>query len=397
MIWSSAAKRYMHSFELARLEGAPLAHKFLAAKTVDRKPRELPEMKLTHLRRMTDATGVFQHAVFTVPNFAEGYCADDNARALVLAVQLSELGGDQDEVRSIATTCAAFLHHAFDQGTRRFHNFMSFDRRWLDQAGSEDCQGRALWALGTAVGRSPYRSFQMLAGQIFSRGLPELLECRSPRAWAFALIGIHEYLRRLGGDSMVNQIRDTLVWRLTDIYHRTAQQDWRWYEESLSYDNAKIPHALILSGSAMGRDDVLALGLESLRWLVEIQTSEQGHFRPIGSNGFHVRGGARADFDQQPVEANATVSACLAAFRITGDLWWNEQAQRAFDWFLGWNDLGKELYSPQTGGCCDGLHVDRVNWNQGAESTLAFLLSLAEMRLSADILTSFLQPVAVGD
>jgi hypothetical protein len=272
---------------------------------------------------------------------------------------------------------------------------MTFDRKWLDEQGSEDCHGRALWALGIGVGRSPLRSFQMMAGQLFALALPALTEFTSPRAWAFGLIGIHEYLRRLSGDSMVNQTRESLTSRLVELFDRNAAPDWCWFEEELSYDNAKLAHALILSGRASGQEAVYDRGLRALRWLTELQISEKGHFRPIGSNGFYRRGGTRASFDQQPIEAQATVSACLEAYRTTSDAWWYEQAQRAFDWFIGWNDLGLELYSPETGGCRDGLHVDRVNGNQGAESTLAFLLSLAEMRLAQNMLTSFKQPIAV--
>ncbi len=157
----------------------------------------------------------------------------------------------------------------------------------------------------------------------------------------------------------------------------------------ISYDNAKLAHALILSGRATGQQAVFERGLQTLRWLMELQISEKGHFRPIGTNGFYRRGGERANFDQQPIEAQATVSACLEAYRATSDFWWYEQAQRAFDWFIGWNDLGLELYSPESGGCRDGLHVDRVNGNQGAESTLAFLLSLAEMRIGAKYADEF--------
>ena len=397
MIWSNVAQRYMHSFELSRLEGAALSRKSLLTKTLDQRPRELPELKLDHLSQMTDSTGVFQHAVFNVPNFSEGYCTDDNARAFSLAVLLDELEEGQESGRAVATTSAAFLHHAFDTKKNRFHNFMSFDRRWIDEQGSEDCHGRALWALGMGVGRSPSRGFQMMAGQLFALALPALTEFTSPRAWAFGLIGIHEYLRRLSGDSLVNQIRDTLTSRLLDLYERNAEPDWYWFEQELSYDNAKLAHALILSGRATGQEPVFERGLQALRWLTELQISEKDHFRPIGSNGFYRRGGTRAHFDQQPIEAQATVSACLEAYRATSDLWWYEQAQRAFDWFIGWNDLGLELYSPETGGCRDGLHVDRVNENQGAESTLAFLLSLAEMRLAQNMLASFKQPTAVGE
>jgi len=394
MVWSNVARLYMRSFELSQIEGAARSRKSLVTKTLDQKPRELPELKLSHLSRMTDSTGIFQHAILTVPNFSEGYCTDDNARAFILAVLLSELGEEPERVRTLATTYAAFLHHAFDLRLKRFHNHLSFDRRWLDEQGSEDCQGRALWALGVGVGRSPYRSFQIMAGQLFALALPALTEFTSPRAWAFGLIGIHEYLRRLSGDSLVNQTRETLTSRLMELFERTAQPDWRWFQEDLTYDNAKLPHALILTGRTTGQQAVLERGLQALRWLTELQISEKGHFRPIGTNGFYRRGGMRANFDQQPIEAQAMVSACLEAYRATSDLWWYDQAQRAFDWFIGWNDLGLELCSPKTGGCRDGLHVDRVNRNQGAESTLAFLLSLAEMRLAQNMLTSFKEPIA---
>ena len=397
MVWSNVAQMYMHSFELSRTEAAERSRKSLATKMLDQKPRELPELKLNHLARMTDSTGIFQHAIFSVPNFSEGYCTDDNARAFILGVLLSELGVDPEQVRTLATTYAAFLYHAFDVKTKRFHNHMSFDRRWLDEQGSEDCQARALWALGVGVGCSPYRSFQIMAGQLFTLGLPAVTEFTSPRAWAFGIIGINEYLRRLRGDSLVNQTRETLTARLMELFDKNARPGWRWFEDSLSYDNAKLPHALILSGRVTGQPAMVERGLEALRWLTELQISKQGHFRSIGTNGFYHRGGVRADFDQQPIEAQAMASACLEAYRATSDVWWYEQAQCAFDWFLGRNDLGLELYSPKTGGCRDGLHVDRVNRNQGAESTLAFLLSLAEMRLVQNMRTSFKEPIAVEE
>ncbi len=240
----------------------------------------------------------------------------------------------------------------------------------------------------------------MLSGQLFALALPALTEFTSPRAWAFGLTGIHEYLRRLSGDSLVNQTRDILTGRLLELLDKNARPDWPWFEDELSYDNAKLAHALILSGLDTGQTPVFERGLAALRWLTELQVSEKGHFRPIGSNGFYRRGGPRADFDQQPVEAQATVAACLDAYRATSDPWWYEQAQRAFDWFIGWNDLGLELYSAETGACRDGLHVDRVNGNQGAESTLAFLISLAEMHLAQNMMASFKKPatpIAIAD
>jgi glycosyltransferase involved in cell wall biosynthesis len=381
MVWSNTARLYMRSFERARVEGAVWSRKSFAVKPLDQAPRELPDLRLDHLSRMTDSTGIFQHAVFSVPNFSEGYCTDDNARAFILAVLLDAMEEEPQKVRTLATTYAAFLHHAFEARKKRFHNHLSFERRWLDDQGSEDSHGRALWALGLGVGRSPYRSFQVMSGQIFAQALPAVAEFTSPRAWAFSLLGIHEYLQRLNGDRSAHQMRESLTTRLMELFDRTARSDWPWFEDVLSYDNAKLAHALILSGRATGQAPVFERGLQALRWLVEVQTAEGGDFRPIGSDGFYPRGGSRANFDQQPIEAHSMVSACLEAYRATSEAWWYEQAQRAFDWFLGWNDLGLELYSPTTGGCRDALHVDRVNQNQGAESTLAFLLALAEMQL----------------
>jgi hypothetical protein len=218
----------------------------------------------------------------------------------------------------------------------------------------------------------------------------------SPRAWAFTLLGIHEYLRSLSGNRQANRIRELLTSRLMKCYQSTEGKDWPWFEDSVSYDNARLPQALILSGRWTDQPKVFEVGLKTLRWLVEEQTAEADYFQPIGSNGFYPRDGVRARFDQQPIEAHATVSACLETFLTTKDKFWFNQAVRAFEWFLGRNDLGTMVYDPHTGGCCDGLHVDRVNQNQGAESTLAFLLSLVEMRLVQNMLTSFKEPVPHG-
>jgi glycosyltransferase involved in cell wall biosynthesis len=381
MVWSNTAGLYMRSFELARRQGAAAPRESVAAREFGHRPHESPELNLNHLYHMTDSTGIFQHASFTAPNLSEGYCTDDNARALILAVLLGQLEEAPKRVRALATTYAAFLDHAFDRKTARFHNFLSSDRRWLDEQGSEDSHGRAIWALGTLVGRSPHWSSKMMAGQLFAQALPAVTDFTSPRAWAFSLIGIHEYLRQMKGDRLAIDVREELTGRLMTIFDKVAGPGWTWFEDGLTYDNAKLAHALIVSGCATGQSRVYERGIQALRWLVGVQTSQHGQLRPIGSNGFYKRNGVRADFDQQPIEAQTTVSACLEAYRATADPWWYEQAQRAFDWFLGWNDLGLELYSPKTGGCRDGLHADRVNENQGAESMLAFLLSFAEMRL----------------
>jgi hypothetical protein len=271
---------------------------------------------------------------------------------------------------------------------------MSFDRRWLDTIGSEDCHGQALWALGLCVSQAGQGSFQRLAAQLFEQALPVAAEFTSPRAWAFTLIGVDEYLSRFGGDRRADQIREALTAKLVQRYADAAGEEWHWYEDIVSYANAKLPHALILSGHFMHDEAMVDLGLKTLRWLVDLQTSEEGSFRPIGSNGFYTKGGQRALFDQQPIEAQATVSACIQAYRATGGLAWVAEARRAFEWYLGRNDLGMALYDPGTGGCRDGLHTDRVSQNEGAESTLSFLMALVEMQTLENTLASFEDPAA---
>lgn len=378
------------------LGGVPLLNR-----TLEKRPPELPILNLNHLRRLTDDTGLVQHSCFTVPNYDEGYATDDNARALIAAVSLEEQG----EALDLASRYLAFLRHSFNAQTGRFRNFLSYDRRWLEEGGSDDCQGRSLWALGTVIGRSNDSGLRGVAGQLVESALPAIAGLTSPRAWAFILLAIHEYLKRFSGDRTASNLREILAERLMECYRRHGSGDWPWFEDRLTYCNATLPHALLVCGQAMGRDDMVDVSLKALEWLVGLQmtshpslsqagsaASERNgsavhdHFVPIGSNGFYQRGGTRARFDQQPVEAHATVSACLAAQVSTGASCWGHRAHRAFDWFLGRNDLHLSLYDPATGGCRDGLHSDRLNQNEGAESTLAFVLALLEIRV-ADTLT----------
>ena len=382
MVWSNTAGLYMESFEAARRLAAAAPRESVAVNGFGHRPHASPELNLDHLYRLTDSKGIFQHASFSAPNLAEGYCTDDNARALIVTALLGQLDETPPGLGGLAATYAAFLNDAFDPTTARFHNFLGADHRWLDERGSEDSHGRAIWALGTVVGRAPRSSARTLANQLFAKALPAALNFTSPRAWAFSLMGIHEYLRRVKNNRPARLTRLELTERLVAIFDKVAEPGWVWFEQGLTYDNAKLAHALIVSGRATGQANVYERGMRALRWLVGVQTSQRGQLRPIGSNGFYKRNGARAEFDQQPIEAQTTVSACLEAYRSTADPWWQEQAQCAFDWFLGGNDLGLEVYVRQTGGCRDGLHADRGNENQGAESTLAFLLSLAEMRLT---------------
>ncbi|SDT97471.1 Glycosyltransferase involved in cell wall bisynthesis [Verrucomicrobium sp. GAS474] len=395
MIWERAAHRYMASFERARSHPTSQPIRRMGVRTLDEKRLELPALRLDHLAAMSDSTGLLQHAIYSLPDYAHGYCTDDNARALIATLMLEELELDLPEVRRLTDTYASFMQYAFDPGARRFRNFMSYDRKWLEASGSEDSQGRALWALGTCVGRSRRSDLQSWAAQLFERALPPLLDTTSPRTWAFALLGIYEYFRRLNGDRMAAQIRDVLTQRLIDLYEANASEKWGWFEDTVSYDNARLSQVLILSGRWADNPKAFEIGLKSLRWLVDVQKSpgQMAHFRPIGSEGFYKRGGKPALFDQQPVEALATISACLEAYRSTNDPAWHREARIAFEWFLGRNDLGLALCDPKTGACCDGLHIDRVNQNRGAESTLSYLISLSEMKLLENNLKAFHEPL----
>jgi glycosyltransferase involved in cell wall biosynthesis len=387
MIWPQVSNRYMETFERARTERRHYAHQEFAVKPLDKRPGELPPLKIDHLRHMTDETGILQHAIFTIPNYLEGYTTDDNARALMVSALLEALGNT--EAPELASRYLAFIWFAFNTKTGCFRNFMDYQRRWLEEGGSDDSHGRTLWALGTVLGRSNMPALHSMAGMVFEQALPAILNTTSPRAWAFALIGIHEYLQRFTGDRRASQVREELSGRLLTLYQNHHSEEWRWFEHSLTYCNAALPHALLMCGQSIPNPAMTETGLEALSWLAGLQRAEAGHFVPIGSNGFYPQGGERARFDQQPIEAQAMVSACLEAYRLTGDNRWRKEARGAFDWFLGRNDLNLPVYDPNTGGCRDGLHPDRPNENQGAESTLAFLQALLELRLAENpLLTS---------
>jgi glycosyltransferase involved in cell wall biosynthesis len=389
MIWPAVAQRYIESFQHARADRVTAPRATFAKWTLDNRPSDLPPRRLDHIVRMSDRTGIFQHAIFNVPNFQEGYCTDDNARAFILCALLDEVGGEPpaENLEHPATTYLAFLAGALNVERGRFRNFMSHGREWLEETGSEDSHARALWAAGTGVGRSRSEGHRSLSAQLFQGALNAVADFSSPRAWSFTLLGIHEYLRCFPDDSETTAMRAALTGKLVKSWTDCATSDWPWFESSVTYENARICQALLLSGQWMPDSEALEIGLKSLRWLVSIQTTQAGNFRPIGSNGFYQRGGARADFDQQPVEAQAMVAACHEAFRATQDPVWSTEAKRAFEWFLGRNDLGLPLYDFATGGCADGLHDDRVNENQGAESTLAFHLALAEMNSAEHVIT----------
>jgi len=392
MGWPIVARRYVECFEQARAAHADRRSTGPAPRTQTKRRPELPESNLCHIRLMTDDTGMLQHATFEIPRYSDGYCLDDNARALLLMTHLEEAGTEApDVIRTLATRYLAFVSHAFDETSGRFSNFMTYARTWHDGPGSDDSHGRALWALGTVIGRSSDPGRRGLCTRLFHAALPATSSLTSPRAWAYVLLGIDEYLHAFQGDSNVEAVRARLASKLMVRFQESQSADWPWFEDRLTYCNGRLPQALLVSATRMDDAAMTAVALRSLEWLVSQHLAEDGTFSPVGSNGFHVRGAPRASFDQQPVEACAMVSACLEAHRVTGQAHFLDHARQAFQWFLGQNPREAPVYDARTGGCRDGIHVDRLNENQGAESTLSFHTALVEMR-AADRLASRLVP-----
>ncbi len=374
MIWKNVARSYI---ALARQviderDKFPKLVRFQRAKAIDLEAT--PELNLAHLRRLTDGVGILQHAIYATPDRNHGYCIDDNSRALIASLSAFDLTKDESIV-PLVDRYMSFLHYGFNEGQKRFRNFMTYDRRWLDDVGSEDVHGRTIWALGSAVRRSPSSALTALAVRLIQPAVETVEQFTSPRAWAFALIGIDEYLQTFSGDTLVRRVRNELAQRLHKRFIENRDPNWPWCEDVLTYDNAKLPHALIVAGDALDDAAMRQQGFASLQWLVE-QQLVGGRVSLIGNHGWLDRKGHRARFDQQPIEAMATIEACAAAWRITREDAWYERARKFLDWFIGNNDTGSTLYDHQTGGCRDGLNAAGPNQNQGAESTLAWLISL---------------------
>ncbi|HXK58751.1 MAG TPA: glycosyltransferase family 4 protein [Acidobacteriota bacterium] len=376
MIWSEVARKYLKIFSEVKRERESSPRVVFRARTMESQPGEVPQPKLDHIIRLTQDAGILQHARYIVPDRRHGYCTDDNARALIAVLMAQDLIADSTTITNLACTYLGFLLHAFNEKKGRFRNLMSYDHRWLDEVGSEDSHGRAIWGLGEAVALAESDDLRAAAQHLFDKALPAVTDFTSPRAWAFALIGIHAYLRRYGGDSEARRIRERLAEKLLRLYCDNACDDWPWIEDIVAYANGKISEALIVSGASLHKDKMLEAGLRSLEWLLEIQTDPRGHFVPVGCNGWYPRGGEKARFDQQPIEALDMIQACHQAYAATSNPKWLTHAQRCLEWFLGRNDLNVPLYDDKTGGCYDGLHADGPNRNQGAESTLVCFLSL---------------------
>lgn len=378
MVWKEVAREYL-SLCTKALDSKEKGPKMKYCEApIPASADELPETKLRHLHGLTDSTGILQHANYSVPNRFHGYCTDDNARALVVTSMHYSFYKDRSVIPLILIYLA-FLFHAFNRDNGRFRNFMSYDRCWLEKSGSEDSHGRTLWGLGSIVRHAPSELIRHMATRLFMDSLRVVEKFTYPRAWAFSLLGLHYYLEVYGGDAEARRLRDVLSNRLMKAFKKNSDKEWLWFEDIVTYANAKIPHALILSGQKNPDSEMYETGISVLKWLLEKQTSTEGHISLIGNSGWFKRGSEPSHFDQQPIEAMGLVEACAEAYRASGNREWLDEARRCLNWFLGSNDLNIPLYDFRTGGCSDGLEPHGINHNQGAESTLAWLTSLLTM------------------
>ncbi|MDA3832736.1 MAG: glycosyltransferase family 4 protein [Spirochaetales bacterium] len=378
MIWSKVGQDYIELTDkaLARSVDRPIPQ--YAERPDVRIIKELPDFNLQHMQVMTDDTGILQHAKYSIPDRTHGYCVDDNARALIVVSKYYWLRKEKSVIPLIQIYLS-FLHYSFNPENGRFRNFMSYDRRWLEEVGSEDSHGRSLWGLGIAIQCAPNDAIRDMAVGLFLGGLKAVETFTSPRAWAFASVGLHAYMSRFGGDANARRVRTQLSEKLVELFKNRPLDDWQWCEDTVTYANAKLPHALILAGQWIPDAQMYEKGIDALRWLLDKQTAADGHLSIIGNANWCKKEDKTSTFDQQPLEAMSLIDACAEAFRATGDIKWLEEGHRCLGWFMGRNDLNKQICVFNTGGCCDGLEATGVNANQGAESTLSWLISLLTM------------------
>ena len=372
MRWPNVASSYADAFAAATRERpTPLPQ------------AKMPSIRLDHVVALTDDTGTLQHATFSVPNLREGYTTDDNARSLHLSV----LTLNDPRAIPLARRTISFLAHAWNPAAGRFRNFMAYDRRWLDEDGGDNAQARAIRALVAASHGLP-GALSAAARETLARSWPAAWTLCSPRAQAITLVALAEVQEHGALTPDLHALADRYTDALLRLLETTSAPSWNWFEDSLSYSNAKLPHGLIAYGRAVGHERAIRAGLDTLGWLDAQQTGPDGDFMPVGSERPYARGAARPFWDGQPIEVYATVSAALEAHRATGAASWLASARRAIEWLLGRNALRVSLYDHETGGCRDGLHRDRANENQGAESTLALWLSLAEYVSAAKLVVT---------
>ncbi len=385
--WKEVAK--MHLKVISQIKERKAIENFQKSEIKsDKIFNDLPEINLSHLKTLTDDTGLLQHAKYNVPNLHHGYCVDDNARGLIATVKYYSLKKEKD-VLNLIKKYLGFLFYAFNTENGRFRNFMSYERRWLELAGSEDSHSRSLWALGITVKDAPDTSIRNMAMRLFLEALPAIDTFTSPRAWAYSILGLQSYLSIYSGDISARKIHNELVEKLYELFKNNSSSDWMWFENKATYANAILPHALIIAGNQMSNPDIHHTGIQTLKWLLKIQTSSNGHLSVIGNNGWLDSEGNRAVFDQQPIEVKRLIDACLDAYITTEDKNWLKESEKCLGWFLGQNDLQLTICDYKTGGCFDGLESQGINSNQGAESTLSWLISVINIHNAVGLKSYF--------
>ncbi|GAA4921583.1 glycosyltransferase family 4 protein [Mucilaginibacter defluvii] len=335
-------------------------------------PEILPNFSLAHILRLTDDTGIVQHAKYGIPNLKEGYCLDDNARALIMAIMAYQRNKSQ-EAFDLLPVYLSYIHYMqTDDGN--FRNFLSFDRRYLDEIGSEDSFGRTIWALGHLIGCAASNSYREFALELFQKSFPHFKNLRYLRGMANTIIGISLYLQAVPTDEGMVQELNRLTQPLVDAFNDSATDDWQWFEEGMTYDNAILPLALLHSCEITGNEEVRQIALKSMAFLDKL-TLSNGYLSPVGNDGWYYRGGTFPVYDQQAIETMAMVLMHFQAYKIFRTPEYIEKMFLSYKWFLGENTLRAPLYDYETKGCCDGLLPTGINRNQGAESTLAYMIS----------------------
>lgn len=327
-------------------------------------------IKLDFVRALTDDVGIFQHSKYATPNKKEGYTTDDNARALIACTNYFMLFNDTS-VKKLVDTYLSLLFY-MQRSDGKMHNFLGYDRKLLDEIGSEDCMGRTLWATGYCLNSSLPEETKLVSKEIFDKIFAWTPSFTSPRAKAYAIIGLFYYQKAHPKDQNVKLNIRELADQLTRQFESESSDEWDWFESYLTYSNARLPHSLFLAYESTGEKIYLNVASKSMKFLINIQTINE-IFVPIGNLGWYRKGSNRAIYDQQTIEASCTTEAAIAAFRNTQEEAYRKAAYDAFGWFFGRNLKGVMLYDPKNGSCCDGITPHGLNLNKGAESTLAYL------------------------
>jgi len=366
--WPAIGRNYIALAKNA-VENPDLSDKILS-QIMD--PEIMPELSLDYVKRLTDSTGIIQHAKYGIPNWTEGYCVDDNARALVMALMAYQLNQDK-EALALLPSYMSFLHY-MQREDGNFRNFLSYSRQYLDETGSEDAFGRAVWSLGYLVNFAPNNSFAEFGEELILKSAPHFSTLRYLRGISNSIIGISYYLKSHSSNKEMLAELNSLTAKLMDAYQETRGENWHWFENHLTYDNAILPLSLFHSAEITGNKKVLETALESMKFL-EMLTVNSKYLNPVGNKGWFFREGEMPLNDQQAIETMAMVLMYSQAFKLTQDAQYLKKMFSGYLWFLGENSLRAPLYDPETKGCCDGLQLSGVNRNQGAESTLAYLIS----------------------